>query len=66
MEKREEEYRKRDKKDTKDALDGQERKENLDSTDDPLEELHKKAKEQALEHFKKKTLGKSVANIGNN
>ena len=32
-------------------------KENLDNTDDPLEEIHKEAKEQALEHFKSKALG---------
>ena len=32
-------------------------KENLDYTDDPLEDIHKEAKEQALEHFKNKSLG---------
>ena len=32
-------------------------KENLDNTDDPLEDIHKEAKEQALEHFKSKALG---------
>ena len=32
-------------------------KENLDNTDDPLEEIQKEAKEQALEHFKNKALG---------
>ena len=32
-------------------------KENLDNTDDSLEDIHKEAKEQALEHFKKKALG---------
>ena len=36
-------------------------KENIDNTDDPLEEIHKEAKEQALEHFKQKALGE-VAN----
>ena len=36
-------------------------KENLESTDDPLEEIHKEAKEQALDIFKKKALG-DVAN----
>ena len=32
-------------------------KENLDNTDDPLEDIHKEAKDQALEHFKSKSLG---------
>jgi len=32
-------------------------KENIENTDDPLEEIHKEAKEQALEHFKQKALG---------
>ena len=32
-------------------------KENLENTDDPLEDIHKEAKEQALEHFKNKALG---------
>ena len=32
-------------------------KENLENTDDPLEDIHKEAKEQALEHFKAKALG---------
>ena len=36
-------------------------KENLENTDDPLEDIHKEAKEQALDLFKKKSLG-DVAN----
>ena len=36
-------------------------KENLDNTDDPLEDIHKEAKEQALEHFKSKALGEIAA-----
>ena len=36
-------------------------KENLDNTDDPLEDIHKEAKEQALEHFKQKALGEVAA-----
>ena len=36
-------------------------KENLDNTDDPLEEIHKEAKHQALEHFKSKSLGEVAA-----
>ena len=36
-------------------------KENLENTDDPLEEIHKEAKEQALEHFKTKALGEVAA-----
>jgi hypothetical protein len=36
-------------------------KENLDNTDDPLEDIHKEAKEQALEHFKQKALGDVAA-----
>jgi hypothetical protein len=32
-------------------------KENLENTDDPLEDIHKNAKELALEHFKNKSLG---------
>ena len=36
-------------------------KENLDNTDDLLEDIHKEAKEQALEHFKSKALGDIAA-----
>ena len=36
-------------------------KENLENTDDPLEDIHKEAKEQALEHYKNKSLGEVAA-----
>ena len=36
-------------------------KENLENTDDPLEDIHKEAKDLALEHFKNKALGEVAA-----